>query len=172
VFTAIEPPEAVRHRVLDQHTGMSGAVWETQPHITLSHFGELDPTQVERLQAKLRALRFDRFRVSLKEVGIFGDAAAPSVVWIGLESNPNLNALAEELAKVRASLVSTPDRHEFIPHMTLARTSSVEPDEVNDFIETFDTERIGSFSVTGFSLLESVDFRYRTVETFSASNTG
>ena len=83
-------------------------------HVTLAFLGEIkdDPTVKEILQT----VRFKPFRLSLADMGTFGDT-----LWVGIKGNQGLNNLARD---VRAALDSAGieyDKKKFSPHITMIR---------------------------------------------------
>ena len=92
-------------------------------HITLRFIGEMPPSRVEEIKRGVMAkLNFRRFQIKLQGLGAFPNPGSPRVIWIGVSEG------AEELGRLRKiidselrSLGIAPDRHEFKPHLTLAR---------------------------------------------------
>ena len=170
LFTAIEPPESFISKVTDLHTGLPGANWESRPHITLSHFGDVDEKRMTDLLAALGAVTFESFDLEVQQLRTFGEPSAPTVVWLGLEDSPELARLQVQLTEVRSEFAATPDRHGgFTPHITLARTQQAKPADVAEYLRSgMDRNRVGGFHVGAFELFESIDFTYERMQSFSA----
>ena len=83
-------------------------------HLTLAFIGESD--RVSAIRAAIDRCAVPRFDMTVSGSGHFGN-----LYWIGIENNPKLKALAENLQKdLRQSGFDIEDRA-FKPHITLAR---------------------------------------------------
>lgn len=112
-------------------------------HVTLAFLGEHPDFRI--VEEALRTVRFGPFRIDLGTLGRFGDT-----LWVGLERNPALDALA---AKVRGALTAgwiPSDPKPFRAHITLARRA------VTDGIDlhAVSVPRAG-MTVRSFSLMRS-----------------
>ncbi len=176
LFTAVQPTDSFIDAATSLHEGLPGARWETHPHVTLSHFGDVEASLVPDLQAELAAVSLEPFELQPDRFGFFKDADAPAVVWVGFAPSAELVSLHAELSIIRSRFASRPDRHDFNPHLTLARTGECDPDDVEhpDDVELyltrpFDEAGLGTLWVSGFGLFESVDFRYLMLGFFDCS---
>lgn len=162
LFAAIELPSAHCEAVLAQHRDLESARWEGHPHITLTHFGNIEPSQIDELGALLDGVAFAPFEVRTSNIGFFGS----DVMWIGVEHSPALTSLARDLAVVRAAVAKSPERHGFSPHVTLARLTGPDERELARYVSDFDHARLVPFVVAKFTLFESDGDRYARVAAF------
>lgn len=83
-------------------------------HLTLAFIGESD--KVSAVRAAIDSCAVSSFDMAVSGAGHFGN-----IYWVGIESNPKLKALAEDLQfKLRKSGFDIENR-EFKPHITIAR---------------------------------------------------
>ncbi len=59
--------------------------------------------------------------LSLKGLGAFPNSRSPRVLWLGIESGPELERLAAAVDKQMASVGFAREKRAFSPHVTLAR---------------------------------------------------
>lgn len=123
LFAAIRPPAPVVDALRDLERGIAGARWqdESQLHLTLRFFGEIEPRSADDLDAALAGVRAAPFALALRGVGHFATSGRPHTLWAGLAPSDPLHALQRqvEAAARRAGLPA--ERRKFAPHITLAR---------------------------------------------------
>lgn len=161
LFIAIELPDEHVNLITALQRSLDGSNWERHPHITLCHFGDVSVDRVDELTELLVSVDVPRLTITPSVVGYFPNADEPAVLWIGLEPNPELHSLAGNFGSIRKSFVGGEDRLEFTPHITLARTGSVEPIVVRQFAEELDLTGLTPFTVDGVGLFASDAGQYR-----------
>ena len=83
-------------------------------HMTLAFIGET--RQTEDVKAALKAVKVSPFRLSLTDLGTFGD-----LLYAGVKGNQGLKGAAREV-RARLDEAGIPyDKKEFRPHITLIR---------------------------------------------------
>ncbi len=133
-FVAVELPQDVlaalgrSQRSLDARLRSRALRW-TRPegiHLTLKFLGdtptELLPEVERRLQESLAGV--PPFGLELAPLGVFPNARATRVVWVGLAGD--LQALAEIQRRVEDSIAPLgypTEKRSFSPHLTLARVA-------------------------------------------------
>ena len=122
LFTALEIPEMLRTRLSLMRAPLNGAKWvdAENMHITLRFAGDIDGRTADDFADLLAEVSGGPFQVSIAGAGAFG-GRDPRVLWAGVETGPELDALyrANERAARAAGL--DPDPRDFRPHVTLAR---------------------------------------------------
>lgn len=120
LFIAIQFSEEVRHTLLSQIDALKAQATAgnfTRPenlHLTLAFIGESDRA------GELRQI-IDRCACPPFELAISGGGRFGSLYWVGVEKNPALRALGENLqAALRAEGFAIEERA-FKPHITIAR---------------------------------------------------
>jgi 2'-5' RNA ligase len=157
-------------------SGLSG-LRVTDPadaHVTMKFLGEGDH-DLEALSgaigAAIDAADTGPFEVTFGGVGAFPSAEYIRVVWLGVEEGADpLTAIHRHLEAETTALGYDEERHEFTPHVTLARMEhAAAKEDVQRFLREADPE-IGPVSVEELRLTESTltddGPAYRTLERF------
>ena len=127
IFIALHIDDAIRERIQRFMDGVRGfapdARWVRAEslHVTLKFVGEKPEETVDAIKGTLSAIRVDAMDITFRGYGFFPGAKAPRVFWIGVESGPQLVALATAVDAATASLGIPKEEHSFSPHLTLAR---------------------------------------------------
>ncbi len=83
-------------------------------HLTLAFIGEVEnPAPVKDA---LRTVSMKPFRLSLSEMGTFGD-----LLWVGFKGNQGLGALVKDVRAALDQAGISYDRKKFTPHVTIIR---------------------------------------------------
>ena len=95
-------------------------------HVTLKFIGEVRDEKVEDVKNALGRATGAATAISFRGFGFFPTPRNARVFWVGIEADPNLEALAravdEQLVGVQA-LGIEPEKARYKPHLTLARAS-------------------------------------------------
>ena len=83
-------------------------------HLTLAFLGETK--EVDPVKEALQKVSYKPFRLSLSEIGNFGD-----LVWVGVKGNQGLSALVKSVRGTLDAAGIAYDRDKFIPHITVIR---------------------------------------------------
>ena len=92
-------------------------------HLTLRFLGPSQPPQLERLEPALAtaAARSPKLRARVSGAGMFPERGSPSVLWIGLEAQPDLGPLQAACERAVRDAGFAPERRPFRPHLTVGR---------------------------------------------------
>lgn len=91
-------------------------------HFTLQFLGDISQETVEKVMISLNSIKFSRFMVNFRGVGVFPTLKFPRIIWIGTDENGG-NSLVELAKKVEDTLsplgfsIDKP----FKPHITVFR---------------------------------------------------
>ena len=127
IFVALDIDAAIRQRIQRFMEGASGfapdARWVRPEslHVTLKFIGEKPQEAVEGIKRALSGIRTGPVEMSFRGYGFFPTAKAARVFWIGIESGPQLPALAKAIDQSLKALGIPQEEHPFTPHLTLAR---------------------------------------------------
>ena len=143
-------------------------------HVTLKFFGETEEKRIPEISRVLKevATRHQRFDTELINVGIFGSAYDPRVIWFGMQKAEPLKALASDVLSSLEKMGWERDRQNFVPHLTIARIKYV-PDKklFQAMIDEHKNAFIQQVSVAEFHLYESILQRegpvYRILESYT-----
>ncbi len=143
-------------------------------HVTLKFLGEGDHNHdalSEAIEKAVETAAVGPFTVTLEGVGAFPSPEYIRVVWLGVGNGTEaVGELHRELEAETTALGYEAERHEFTPHVTLARMEhAAAKADVQEFLETRDPE-IGPVSVEALRLKESTLSadapEYRTIAEF------
>ena len=87
-------------------------------HVTLAFIGEYDDP--ERVKEVMKTVPFQEFRMSLSEMGNFGN-----ILWAGIKGNQKLKTYAKELRSALSANGIPCSQEKFVPHITLVRGAAV-----------------------------------------------
>ncbi|WP_232628858.1 RNA 2',3'-cyclic phosphodiesterase [Methylobacterium sp. Leaf118] len=123
LFTGLEIPPEVAHRLALFRGGLPGARWiePTDYHVTLRFLGEVDGTIAAELDAGLAQARLRApLTLTLDGLASFG-GDRPRAVIASVALTPDLADLQEEHERIARRAGAAPERRRFTPHVTLAR---------------------------------------------------
>jgi 2'-5' RNA ligase len=157
LFIAIEIPDDLKKTIGNLRVDIPGARWvpASQIHLTLAFLGEVEESAVDLLSGELARIQSPPFTLCFSGTGCFPERRRPRVLWIGLEPEPRLQALA---AKVRATVIACgipQEERAFSPHITLARLKLPNSRDVAAFLGQERTNGFPSIPVREFTLFQS-----------------
>jgi 2'-5' RNA ligase len=129
LFLALDLDDAIRLRIARFLQGVRdfapAARWvrEESLHVTLKFIGERPEATVPLLERALASLRMPGFQIGFRGYGFFPTPRSARVFWVGIQSGPELPALAAAIDDLTATLDLPRETHTFSPHLTLARKS-------------------------------------------------
>jgi 2'-5' RNA ligase len=127
IFIALDIEDAIRQRIQRFTEGVAGfapdARWvrPESMHVTLKFIGEKPLEIVEEIKPALSGIRAGSFAITFRGYGFFPTAKYARVLWVGIESGPQLLSLAKAVDEATFSLGIPKEDHPFAPHLTLAR---------------------------------------------------
>jgi RNA 2',3'-cyclic 3'-phosphodiesterase len=127
IFVALDIDDDIRQRILRFMEGVRGfapdARWVRPEslHVTLKFIGEKPAQAVDEIKRALSSAQSETFDLAVRAYGFFPTAKAARVFWVGIESGPQLAALAKKIDEITSTLGIAPEDHTFSPHLTLAR---------------------------------------------------
>ncbi|OGW66910.1 MAG: 2'-5' RNA ligase [Nitrospirae bacterium RIFCSPLOWO2_01_FULL_62_17] len=100
-------------------------------HLTLKFLGDIPEDRVPDVQAALTraAGGHGRFTVTVEGLGVFPDARAPRVVWVGMTAQAAaVKRLAADVESALGAIGFASEQKPFHPHLTLARIKERSPE--------------------------------------------
>ena len=158
LFVAIDMPPAVTQGLTGLCQGVSGAKWAdvSHFHLTLRFIGDADDGLLRDLEFALAEIEAPAFGLALKGVGYFPPRGPAKILWAGIEANPMLNRLRDQVAAGLTALGLAPEHRKFAPHITLARFKRTAPAvQVAEFLGHHALFQSAPFPVTEFHLYSS-----------------
>ncbi len=127
LFVAVEIESAIRSRIHEFVSGLRAQIPEARwvrpegLHITLKFLGNVADERRAPIEEALGSLHERQVMLLLKGLGAFPNLRSPRVLWLGIESGPELERLAAAVDEQMASVGFTRENRAFSPHVTLAR---------------------------------------------------
>jgi RNA 2',3'-cyclic 3'-phosphodiesterase len=158
LFAAIDLPEETADELAAFDRNLKGARWvpPDQHHLTLRFLGDADDTQFQSIRQALGAVRGAPFTLTLRGIGHFPPGKEPRVLLVGMEKNPALAALQEQVERAAIAAGFPADPRRFSPHITLARLRNSSPSEVREWEQRQAAYRDTVVPVDEFHLYSSI----------------
>jgi 2'-5' RNA ligase len=127
VFIALDIDDAIRDRIQRFMDGVRefapDARWVRPEslHVTLKFIGEQRTESAEQMKRALSSLEAEGVEITFRGYGFFPTPKAARVFWVGIESGPQLAALARTVDETSAQFGVAREDRPFSPHLTLAR---------------------------------------------------
>jgi len=123
LFVAVDLPETIKTALAQLAAGIPGARWTEPPqiHLTLRFIGDVDGAQFADIREALAEVNALAFALSLSGTDHFASQQTPRTFWAGVAPSLELERLHADVERALSSAGLKPERHKFIPHVTLAR---------------------------------------------------
>ena len=129
LFLAINLPADVRRDIVAATTPLRdcapelGWVDETRLHLTLKFLDDQPPATADAVRAATAQIagRHREITMHLGGIGAFPNFRRSRIVWMGVEQDPRLELLHNDIEVVCEALGFDVDGRPFRPHLTLAR---------------------------------------------------
>jgi RNA 2',3'-cyclic 3'-phosphodiesterase len=135
LFVAIDIPEEIKAALTQFTRELPAARWvpADQLHLTLRFIGDAGPHAFAAIKGALSGIQFHPFQLVLHGTGHFPPGKHPRVLWVGVDANPRLMELYQDLELALADVGIPPEERPFSPHLTLARLKTSAPAAVSSF---------------------------------------
>jgi len=122
-------------------------------HLTLKFIGEVPDSDVVKIKAALKEIKFENFKLSLKSLGVFPDENFSRVLWVGLE--PEVYVIKLQKLIDEALIGYGRQETEFKCHLTIGRIKVVK--DKKKFLETIRKIKVEELisNVNNFRLYKS-----------------
>ena len=127
LFLALDIDDDIRERITRFVDGVRNfapdARW-MQPeslHVTLKFIGEQPESVMENIKRAMATVSAGTTQIDFRGYGFFPTSKSARVFWIGMNSGPELVALAATIDDTMPSLGISKEDRPFSPHLTLAR---------------------------------------------------
>ena len=162
LFTAIDLPRPALLRVerlLSALRGEAQLKWSPidNLHITTKFIGEWPESRLEELVESLRFLpKEGPLHLSLKRLGWFPNDGSPRVLYLSVDGDAGLMALAAKTTECLEKLGLEKEDRPYSPHLTLARVKNPVPlGRLKQRIAELQPNEFGTFAVNSYSLYRS-----------------
>ena len=125
-------------------------------HFTLQFLGEISHDILEKIIIALNSVKFSKFQIDFKGVGVFPKLKFPRVIWVGTDEigGNSLIELAKKVENALTPLGFSIDKP-FKPHITVFRIKN----RIGDISKEMDKFKLIDFGIqqiSGFKLKQSV----------------
>ena len=123
LFVAIELDDSLKKTITGtlhelKKSGVRGSyVGSNNLHLTLAFIGEVE--NVPEIKTALQTISYKPFKLSLSDLGNFGD-----ILWVGVKGNQGLSQAAKSVREALDQAGISYDRKKFTPHITLVRKAA------------------------------------------------
>jgi 2'-5' RNA ligase len=130
-------------------------------HLTLKFLGDVSLSNLEILQNILASEvnTYSQFEISVGELGAFPNPRRPRILWIGVESPPELKAMQISIETSLERLGYPREDRPFSPHLTLGRlnrkTTYQDFGQVTKVLSTINVGFLGADRVKEVNLYRS-----------------
>ena len=128
-------------------------------HLTLLFLGTIFESRVADLKSMLDevASEFSPFEFGVRDVGFFGPAKAPKVIWAGVEDETqSIRDIQKRLSERVAGLGFKLEDRLFRPHLTLGRVrSTFGVDKLTSALHSVKSNQFGRVDVKQLLLMQS-----------------
>jgi 2'-5' RNA ligase len=169
---AVEATEALRRRKAELQRELRGERirWTRLEnlHLTVEFFGETEEGRIPELTGALAkaAAGARAFAMKLAELGTFGGARHPRILWLGVEAE-GLRMLHDRVEAALREIGWRPEDRGFAPHLTLGRIDGLKNAErFNEMLQSQIGRAAEEQAVRELVLYESVSGRYVALESW------
>lgn len=127
LFVALDIEDEIRERIhgfVEELRTLAPSVRWVSPeslHVTLKFIGEQPEPRVEQIESALARVARSPFQLAFRGTGFFPTPRSARVLWIGIESGPELAKLAGAVDAALSQLGIEKEKRAFSAHLTLAR---------------------------------------------------
>ena len=168
-FIAIEVPAGIQRAIADSTSALKSALpkpmirWVVPQnvHLTLKFLGDVSPAAIEKLAEtlKVEVCSHGMFSISVGGLGAFPNLRRPRVIWISLETPPDLEALRRAVETVAVRLGYPPEERPFSAHLTIGRVgqnlSAPDMQRIRSTLELTRVGTLGTFRVEAVHIFKS-----------------
>ncbi|MFC1753088.1 RNA 2',3'-cyclic phosphodiesterase [Thermoproteota archaeon] len=140
LFVAVDVSEEIVAHLKELQQGLKELVGEKQfkfvddAHLTLLFLGEIEEEKIDSIKEALGNIEFNKFELSLTDLGVFPSEDYVKVVWLGVDQDKELMDLQKEM-KANLSFLELRNDREFHPHLTMARVKYLDDDDKKNISE-------------------------------------
>jgi 2'-5' RNA ligase len=162
-FVAIDLPSDIRRKIAQLIAVLQPTTTDVRwtradgLHLTLKFIGETAPEKIAGVTNCLSSIRIAApISLAIRGAGYFPNERSPRVIWLGVETGPDLPALAAQVEEALLPLGIAKENRPFAAHLTLGRLKG--PDRIPLLQEVLHRQEpldFGAFAAEEFSLYES-----------------
>lgn len=158
LFIAIDLSKEVKNYLFElqkKFYGLGKINWVAKKnlHLSLKFLGDVKEEDLEEVKNILEIIKFNKFKIILKDSGVFPTKNYIRVLWVGLSPVSKILELQKKIDE--ALLLKFPADQRFLAHLTLGRIKSLK--DKKKFLELLESIKIEelSFDINSFELMKS-----------------
>ena len=157
LFVAVDLPDTIKKQLEALRHGIPDAKWvpEGNAHLTLAFLGEISDADLGDIGLALGRISHTSFDLKIRSVDVFGNARRPRVLWAGIQSNSDLEALQQKVCNALGQAGFSLEERRFRPHITLARIHMSPYERVRSFLTDHSLFCLPEFEISSFTLFSS-----------------
>jgi 2'-5' RNA ligase len=165
----IELKQEIKKSFMIESLSFKRWVHEEDLHLTLVFLGACTKEQLVYIHKHFSSLMrgWEPFSLTLSSLGTFGNKEEPRIFWVGIEKQPLLHDLRDELFEICEEAGFTLEKRAFSPHITLARKWVGSDKYYKDLVKDLTLKR--EWNVDKIILYKSVlteEPKYKEVDSF------
>lgn len=147
--------ETIRHKLRNDSISWTD---KSRLHITIKFLGNTDEDKIQSIVSNItKTIRpYDKFKVTLEDIGVFRNIHDPKVIWMGCRIENSLTSFKQELEASMGTLGFVTESRAFKPHLTLGRVKLLRQTKtLLEIIATYKSRIFNEFIVGELILYES-----------------
>jgi len=169
IFIAADVPEKIQEEIIKLRNEIyinDSLAWEKKEklHFTLKFLGDTDENLISEINIGLEkvAAGVNPFEIRFSRFGFFNKFGKPSVLWLGIKENEELNKLVDNIENKMSEIGFEKEKRKFQAHLTILRIKNY-----SEELKKFDKKSADflSFNCNSISLVKSELFRTGSVYT-------
>jgi 2'-5' RNA ligase len=164
LFVALDVPDETRRALGETIRRLEsvcpGARWMQAEsiHVTLRFIGHVEEAKLPAIKDSLANVKSGGpIEIAFRSFGFFPNERRPRVFWLGIESGPDLAALAASISSTLEPIGIPREGRAFRPHLTLARFKTEQGlPKLRQMVAPLAHQSFGNTVETQFHLYESV----------------
>ncbi len=168
-FIAIDLPQPVLGKITEitsyfkTKTPSKALRWVSPDnlHLTIKFLGDVPEKNIEAIKTRISmtASGYRHFSIAIRNLGMYPNPHKPRVIWLGVDCDPTLIELHDELDRSLKKTGIEPEKRAYSPHLTIARVSKRADlntiKKIGDTLSRFKVDTLGVFDVTKIYLYKS-----------------
>jgi len=124
-------------------------------HLTMKFLGEVPENNIEKINEKLKKIKFKKLELNLDNIGVFPNEKFIRVVWVGIDPKEHVIELQKNIENSLEEFNFKKD-FEFHPHITLARVKFVKDKAYFiNFLKNIRVNKNKKIEIKNFKLIKS-----------------
>jgi 2'-5' RNA ligase len=158
LFVALDISQDVKEELTRFCCGLPGARWVPgdQFHLTLHFIGEVDGAVFRDVRDLLADVRGNALETRLAGVGLFPPRKIPKVLWVGVDTNEQLEMLRNRIGSLLMRAGVEVEKRKFMPHITLARLRNTPMGRLARFLAAHNLYASRTMIIKNFKLYSSI----------------